>query len=63
MMQAVDLYRERMPFLESCFLGFKFQPVACEEEYAENNEGKESQHDGDGVGGFDLSFIELGKNV
>src|SRR5215212_4749670 len=40
-----------------------FEPVAREEEDAEDGEGEEREHDGDGVGRLDLALVELGEDV
>src|SRR5215208_3535450 len=40
-----------------------FDPVAREEEDAEDGEGEEREHDGDGVGRLDLALVELGEDV
>src|SRR5687768_13506903 len=40
-----------------------FEPVAREEQDAEDGEGEEREDDGDGVGGLDLPLVELGEDV
>src|SRR5438552_10157467 len=45
----------------SCLLDL--EPLAREEQDAEDHEGEQRQHDRDRVGGLDLPFVELGEDV
>ena len=39
------------------------KPIAGKKQYAKNQEREQRQHDGDGIRGFDLAFVELSVNV